>query len=52
MRALRQLRQTEEELKDGKCIKVILLYEDYLQAEVLDYCFLLDGCDVEDDNYY
>lgn len=52
VRALRQLKQTEEELKDGKCIKVILLYEDYLRAEALDLCFLLDGCDVEDDNYY
>lgn len=35
-KALEQLKNTEKELCHEKCIKIILLYEDYLKPEILD----------------
>lgn len=52
IKAIRQLSNTEKELNDGKYIKIILLYEDYLQPEILEKFFMLDSCDVENDHYY
>lgn len=52
IKAIHQLNNTEKELNDGKYIKIILLYEDYLQSEILENFFALDSCDVENDHYY
>jgi len=52
IKALHQLRSTETSLQNNKCIKVILLYEDYLIPEVLNYVFDLPECDIINDQYY
>lgn len=52
VKALKQLKQTEEELADGKYIKIVILYEDYINAEALDDVFNLPECDVENDSYF
>lgn len=52
VKAICQLSNTEKELNDGKYIKIILLYEDYLQPEILDNFFALDSCEIENDHFY
>ena len=52
VKALHQLRKTEEDFSDGKYIKIVILYEDYLNAESLDEVFELPECDVENDRLY
>lgn len=52
VKALEQLERTEKELYTQKCIKVVLLYEDYLKTEALDSIFELDSCNVNNDNNY
>lgn len=52
IKAVKQLDITEETYGDGKYIKIILLYDDYLKPEVLDQIFLLDDCCVENDSFY
>ena len=51
-KALKQLENTEVFYNDGKYIKIILLYEEYLKSEMLDDIFRLSGCEVQDDGYY
>lgn len=48
--ALRQLENTEQELRAGKCIKIVLLYEDYLKVEILECIMPASG--VADDGHY
>ena len=51
IKAMRQLR--DNEAANGKeCIKIILLYEEYLIPETLDYIFDLPECDVTNDHSY
>ena len=50
--ALTQLDQTEKDLDNGQCIKIVLLYEDYLKAELLDEVFKLEECTVANDKNY
>lgn len=52
IKALYQLYNTEKELNDGKYIKIILLYEDYLKPEILDQIMEMPRCSLENDNYY
>lgn len=52
IKALRQLRNTEEEFGEGKKIKIVLLYEQYLKPEALEQIFQLDNCDVDNDTNY
>lgn len=52
IKALRQLKKTEKDFGDGKYIKIILLYEDYLKPEILEHIMAMPECDVENDNYY
>ena len=39
IKALEQLKSTEDGLNDGQYIKIVLLYEDYLKAEALSEIF-------------
>ena len=50
--AMEQLEQTERDWNDGEYIKIILVYDDYLKAEVLDQVFMLPNCNVCDDRNY
>lgn len=52
IKAIRQLYTTERDYKDGPYIKVILLYEDYLQTNILDHVFSLSACEHTNDGYY
>ncbi len=52
LEALEQLDSTEKEFNDGKYIKVILLYDDYLQPEILDHIMNMPECNISNDNYY
>ena len=50
--AIHQLHNTEKEINDGKYIKIILLYENYLKSELLDLIMEMPKCGLENDNYY
>lgn len=50
--AIDQLHSTEEDFADGQYIKMILLYEDYLQTNILDHVFTLPACKQNNDGYY
>ena len=50
-KALHQLKSTEK-YYGKRFIKIILLYEDYLAPEILDFFFNMPECDVENDHYY
>lgn len=52
IKAMRQLEKTEKDFNDGKYIKIVLLYEDYLKPEILDQIMAMPECDIENDNYY
>lgn len=52
IKGLHQLEDTEKYFNDGKYIKIVLLYEDYLEAEILDNIFELESCDVINDCYF
>lgn len=52
IKAIRQLAITEKEEVGKQCIKVILLYEDYLGSDIIDHVFALDECDVNNDAHY
>lgn len=52
IKALIQLHNTELEFNEGRFIKIILLYEDYVKPEVLNYVFELKSCTIENDHYY
>lgn len=49
--AIRQLHSNEQNL-EKKCIKIILLYEDYIKPELLDEVFQLEKCEIENDHMY
>lgn len=52
-KAMRQLKASEDNL-DKKCsyYKIILLYEDYIVPEIIDYVFNDPKCDLENDYMY
>ncbi|NLD10802.1 MAG: hypothetical protein GX671_03485 [Clostridiales bacterium] len=50
IKALKQLESTERELNLTSCIKIILLYEDYLKTEIIEY--ILPNSGVTDDRNY
>ena len=50
--AIEQLNSTESDFNEGQYIKVILLYEDYIKAELLDAVFGLPECTVENDHLF
>lgn len=52
IKAIKQLNKTEEDFANGKYIKIILLYDDYLQPEILSAVFQMKECTVENDGYY
>lgn len=52
IKAMRQLHYTESALGEDKHIKIILLYEDYLIPEIMNYVFELPECDIENDHFY
>lgn len=52
LKGIKQLGNTEKDLGDGKYIKIILLYEDYLDTGLLDYVFTLSNCKYINDHYY
>jgi len=52
IKAIRQLSITEKEDVGRTCIKVILLYEDYLGSDIIDHVFSLEECDITNDGYY
>ncbi len=52
IKAIKQLHTTESDLHNGKYIKIILLYEDYLPPLILNSIFSMDECPIEDDNLY
>ncbi len=52
IKAIRQLENTETEYDDGKYIKIILLYEDYLAPALLDAIMNMPECKIENDHYF
>lgn len=51
--AITQLYNTEKIFGDKDYIKIILLYDDYLEGEIIDYVFEdMDECKTENDGYY
>lgn len=52
IKAMSQLENTEKQFDNGKYIKIILLYEDYLKPELLDHIMDMPECKIENDNYY
>lgn len=52
IKAMWQLATTEKEEVGKQCIKIILLYEDYLGSDILDHVFSLDECNVDNDGHY
>lgn len=51
-KAIKQLNSTESMFEGEKFIKVILLYEDYLDPEILSQVFNMDDFDIPSDDYY
>lgn len=52
IKAIGQLQTTEDDFNEGKFIKVILLYDDYLNTHILEEAFKLECCNAKNDNYY
>ncbi len=52
IKAINQLDATEKALCNSKYIKIILLYEDYIEPEIIDSIFYLPECSITNDNYY
>ncbi|MBP3620908.1 MAG: hypothetical protein J6J16_03995 [Lachnospiraceae bacterium] len=52
LKAMSQLHHTEKQYNDGKYIKIILLYEDYLNPALLDKIASMPECKVDNDNYF
>jgi hypothetical protein len=52
LKAVSQLNNTEKEFANGKYIKIILLYEDYLEPELLEQFMEMRKCTVDNDNYF
>ena len=52
IKALQQLAETESFLNDGKYIKIILIYEPFLNTHILDAVFKESNCNLTDDGYY
>ena len=52
IKALKQLETTEKELKNGLSIKIILLYDDFINSNLIDYVFGLPTCPVQNDGRY
>ena len=52
LKAVKQLYNTEKDFDNGKYVKIVLLYDDYLKPEIMDQFLSLPECKVESDNYY
>lgn len=52
IKAIGQLDTTEKEFAEGQFIKIILLYDDYLNPEILEQVFTMKECDTESDNHF
>lgn len=52
LKAMSQLANTEQEIGEGKYIKIILLFEDYLRPELLEQFINMSECNVKNDNYF
>ena len=52
IKALKQLEKTEQVLNDGPYIKLILIYEEYLNTHILDTVFQMEECKTIDDCLY
>ncbi len=50
--SIQQLHETEIFYNDGVYIKVILVYEEYFNTDILEYVFDLSLTDIENDGYY
>lgn len=52
LKAMKQLAATEAEEVGKPCIKVILLYDDYLGSDIIDHVFAMEECDIKNDERY
>ncbi len=52
LKAVNQLYNTEKDFDNGKYIKIVLLYDDYLNPAVMDPILSLPECKVVLDNYF
>ncbi len=50
--SVEQLKSTENYYGDGKYIKIVLLYEDYVKPEMIDYVMEMPECLVDNDGFY
>lgn len=50
--SVEQLKSTEDYYGDGKYIKIVLLYEDYVKPEILDCVMEMPDCPVNNDSFY
>lgn len=52
IKAISQLENTEKEFDEGKFIKIILLYDDYLNPHLLEKIMDMPECTIKNDNYF
>jgi len=52
IKAVDQLRSTEEAFGDGPYIKIVLLYDDYLMPAIIQPVFEMEECLIENDGRY
>ena len=52
VKAIQQLDVTEKYYNDKKYIKIILIYEDYLNTHILEQVFQMQNCNVVDDGFF
>lgn len=52
IKAMKQLKSSQDNYKLVKPIKIILLYEEYLKTEILDQVFELEECEIKNDGHY
>ena len=52
IKALNQLEKTEIEFEQGSYIKIILLYDDFIDANLIDEVFNMPICNVNNDGLY
>ena len=52
IKAITQLQASEDENKPKKFFKVVLMYEDYIDSEILDEIFELDDCEIKNDGNF
>ena len=52
IKAIEQLDTTETVLGAGQFIKIVLLYDDYLNTEIIEQVFAMEECHVESDDHF